>query len=276
MGTKNIILAGYGVVGSILLPLLQSSGYVKVMYGIDPIKERKDDLQRHGVFSYKSIEDIPEEDIKDINVVLDCSTRGHGRNNKRIYEKKSLPAIFQSGETISLASPYFPEKYQSDKTPSYLRICTCPGISTMRILFALEKFCPIFVNGHYYKINNEDSMIDTNYSSGREIEQLFGIPTRINRLYLRGEPKEGYVYASNMQTNLKVRISKEVLKEVLEQGRNIRIVKKNSLDTSVERHSDTLIVEESIQSHDGIVELTSLCYPPEVNFPEILMAINLF
>jgi len=278
METKNIILAGYGVVGSKLLPLLQSRSYVNVMYGIDPVEEKRKRLDRLGVSSYKRIEDIPKKHTKDINVVVDCSTKGEGRKNKVIYERMSLPAIFQSGEEISLAPLYFPEKYQSDNTSLYLRICTCSGISTMRILSALEKLSrPISVRGHHYKINNEDRMIDTNYTSGKEIEQLFDIPARISRLYLRGESKNGYVYASNMQISLKDRIPERNLIEALSQGRNIRIVR-DGLDTltSVERHSDIEIVEESIQSHGRSLELMSLCYPPEVDFPEILMAIKLF
>ncbi len=82
------------------------------------------------------------DDLLDkVDVMLDSSPGGIGAENKEIYEKKGIKAIFQGGEKNSVADVFFHgyANYEKGLNKDYLKLTSCNTTGLIRTVDCLDR-----------------------------------------------------------------------------------------------------------------------------------------
>lgn len=277
----NIILAGYGAFGSALLDWLKSHHQtsIHVICVIEPNRHKRDLLKKMNYSTYESIYDVLPKIINQSKVVVDCSPRGVGASNKPAYQQYDLPAIFQNGEEDeNIGEIFYPGLTDSQLQIKYLKIPLCSGIAAIKVVKCIRKLANIkYITGYHYKVTNTARMITTNYQdSNNQINKLLGIESRMNVVYLRGEPHNGiFAYHGNLDIEVDRTVKKtDVLRVLSDQNELLKVENQDIDNISYQRTDLTVIIKESVHIRNRILRLSTLSFTPDVNFPIILTAIK--
>ncbi len=81
------------------------------------------------------IEGNIENLIDDVDVIIDCSPGGYGAENRRVYERHGVKAIFQGGEKADVAQTSFISlcNYEKAIGKDYVRVVSCNTTGMGRI-----------------------------------------------------------------------------------------------------------------------------------------------
>lgn len=283
MNYKNIIIAGYGVFGSALLNYIRKhTKDIYIKYIIEPNRHKRDLLKKLGYQSCEHILDVPANEIRACPIVVDCSPRGSGIKNLYIYKELGLKAIFQNGEEEINNSHVFYPNLVDDLNMDYIKIPLCSGIALIKLLDAIKKAkltMPDRVDAVHCKVSNTARMITTDYhDSSEQLKILLGIETKMDVIYLRGEPYMGeFTYFGKINLYYKNRSpARNSLLSAIKNYDLLDLVSENYdliLDSN-RAYDKTLIIKESVERNDDIISLINMSSTPEVNFPVVLAAIN--
>ena len=86
------------------------------------------------------VEGTVEELIKEVDIVIDCSPGKVGAQNKPMYEKHGVKAIFQGGEKKDVAEISFNAlaNYEKAVGKNYVRVVSCNTTGLVRVLHILD------------------------------------------------------------------------------------------------------------------------------------------
>jgi len=86
------------------------------------------------------VEGTVEELIEKADIVIDCSPGKVGAQNKPMYEKAGVKAIFQGGEKKDVAEVYFNAlaNYEEAMGKNYVRVVSCNTTGLVRVLYILD------------------------------------------------------------------------------------------------------------------------------------------
>lgn len=104
------------------------------------IPEKQDDFKKADVNIAGTIHDL----LKHADIVVDCSPGGIGAENKPMYEKAGVKAIFEGGEKHEVAGFSFNATCNYDKAigRDFVRVVSCNTTGICRVLYPLDKaFC---------------------------------------------------------------------------------------------------------------------------------------
>ncbi|MDI6888208.1 MAG: type II glyceraldehyde-3-phosphate dehydrogenase [Methanocellales archaeon] len=101
------------------------------------IPEKQDDFKSAGVNIVGTIHDL----LKRADIVVDCSPGGIGAENKPMYEKAGVKAIFEGGEKHDVAGFSFNAMCNYDKAigRDFVRVVSCNTTGICRVLHPLDK-----------------------------------------------------------------------------------------------------------------------------------------
>ncbi len=79
--------------------------------------------------------------LKKIDIIVDCTPKGIGANNKPLYEKHGIKAIFQGGEKHTLTGLSFTAQvnYSEAINKQFARVVSCNTTALCRVMHALHK-----------------------------------------------------------------------------------------------------------------------------------------
>lgn len=82
-----------------------------------------------------------EELVRSVDVMLDSSPAGVGMKNKAIYQKNSVKAIFQGGESNSVADVFFHgyANFEKGIGQNYLKLTSCNTTGLIRAVDCLDR-----------------------------------------------------------------------------------------------------------------------------------------
>ena len=86
------------------------------------------------------VEGTVEELIEKADIVIDCSPGKVGAQNKPMYEKAGVKAIFQGGEKKDVAEVSFNAlaNYEEAMGKNYVRVVSCNTTGLVRVLYILD------------------------------------------------------------------------------------------------------------------------------------------
>ncbi len=86
------------------------------------------------------IEGNIENLIDDVDIIIDCSPGGYGAENRKIYEKHGVKAIFQGGEKANIAEASFISmcNYEEAVGKDYVRVVSCNTTGMGRIASIID------------------------------------------------------------------------------------------------------------------------------------------
>jgi glyceraldehyde-3-phosphate dehydrogenase (NAD(P)) len=105
-----------------------------------PIYTTEDKISKFEEFGYKiagSVSDL----LNKVDIVIDASPGKVGAENKKIYEKHGIKAIFQGGEKASVADVSFSSlcNYEEAFGKNYVRVVSCNTTALCRLLCTISK-----------------------------------------------------------------------------------------------------------------------------------------
>jgi glyceraldehyde-3-phosphate dehydrogenase (NAD(P)) len=128
---------------SVLRTVLESDGPLnKVdLYACSP--ESLENMREAGMFVNGTIEDLLEKG--EVDVVVDCAPKKVGIENKKIYKKYGVKAIFQGGEKADVATLSFNTfiNYEQASKHDFVRVPSCNTTSLVRTLSTLSQLTDI-------------------------------------------------------------------------------------------------------------------------------------
>lgn len=105
------------------------------IYAVDPAKAESK-FKAAGML----IAGSNEEMIKKADIVVDCAPEGIGEENKKIYEKLGVKAIFQGGEEHEVAGTSFnaAANYEQAIGKQFVRVVSCNTTGLARVIYAID------------------------------------------------------------------------------------------------------------------------------------------
>jgi len=105
-----------------------------------PIFSASTDRPPDGDTSIRVCGTLPDL-IRDVDVMVDCTAKGVGAANKRLYEEAGIKAIFQGGEKHELAGISFTAQvnYAQALNKQFVRVVSCNTTGLCRVMNALNK-----------------------------------------------------------------------------------------------------------------------------------------
>jgi len=90
-----------------------------------------------GINVSGSLDDL----IKGVDIMVECSAKGVGAANKRLYEKAGIKAVFQGGEEHELAGVSFTAQvnYLEALNRQFVRVVSCNTTGLCRVMNAFHK-----------------------------------------------------------------------------------------------------------------------------------------
>lgn len=81
--------------------------------------------------------------LNKVDIMLDSSPGGVGAKNKLLYEAKGINAIFQGGESNSVADVFFHgyANYEKGLNQKYLKLTSCNTTGLIRVVDCLDRYC---------------------------------------------------------------------------------------------------------------------------------------
>lgn len=153
---KKILVTGLGTIGKRVYEAIDKQddmellgiGDVIVNYNIQnavnnginiyTTPDRTEFFEDHGINPTGTI----QEGAQKADLVLDATPAGIGKKNKKKYEKADTKAIFQGGESASVADAAFNSfwNYEDVKDVKYVQVVSCNTTALCRIVYALKDF----------------------------------------------------------------------------------------------------------------------------------------
>ena len=150
----KVAVNGYGTIGKRVADAVSLQGDMEV---VGVTKTRPDFEARMGAEKYSLYAAIPDrveafekarievegtiEDLLDkADVVVDCSPGKVGAENKHLYEKKGVKAIFQGGEKAHVAEASFSALANYDEAvgKNFVRVVSCNTTGLARVLSIIK------------------------------------------------------------------------------------------------------------------------------------------
>jgi glyceraldehyde-3-phosphate dehydrogenase (NAD(P)) len=152
----KVAVVGYGTIGRRIADALLKQGDMKVAgivketpdyrariaveRGFDlyvTSEEKRAAFQEMGV----SVRGTLPELLGDVDVVIDATTEGVGAENKRLYERAGVKAIFQGGEEPEVAEVSFVAQCNFEEAVGkrFARVVSCNTTGLCRVLGALDR-----------------------------------------------------------------------------------------------------------------------------------------
>ena len=277
MNPIKIAVVGFGDFGSRFVRWLRKARVgVETIAVVDPIPGKI--WGPAGVLVSPSIHAISQRVLSQVQVFVDCTSKGQGKENLGLYQALGRPAVFQNGEDRALCQLFRAGSTFLAGAP-YLRIPQCSALATMSVFEALHPLLDIrSVYTLHAKINNKDKMLGLGDKSAADITTLAEIPAVVDVWYLREKPKQGrtqYVYHGNLHFQCGGAIpSADRIRKALMASRVPLCTQE--LDSLISpRLTQTHVVAESISVQGNSVRMNVISWTPEVNFPQNLAAIKL-
>ncbi len=160
MAKVKIAINGYGTIGKRvadainLQPDMEVAGVTKTKPDFDAkmavkkgyklyaaIPDRLKVFEDAGIPVEGTIEDL----LKDVDLVVDASPNKVGAQNKPLYEKLGLKAIFQGGEKKEVAEVSFNAIANFEKAvgEQFVRVVSCNTTGLTRLIYTIKKSYPI-------------------------------------------------------------------------------------------------------------------------------------
>ncbi|MCX8179622.1 MAG: type II glyceraldehyde-3-phosphate dehydrogenase [Candidatus Aenigmarchaeota archaeon] len=116
------------------------------LYGVDlwcSVPEKLKAMRDAGMFVNGTLEELLASGKVDI--VVDCTPEGVGAQNKPLYQKYGVKAIFQGGEKANVGEMTFNSfvNYEEAINKNYVRVPSCNTTSLIRTLNVLDKVAGI-------------------------------------------------------------------------------------------------------------------------------------
>ncbi|AGK61608.1 glyceraldehyde 3-phosphate dehydrogenase (NAD(P)+) [Archaeoglobus sulfaticallidus PM70-1] len=91
------------------------------------------------------VEGTIEDLLKEVDIVVDCSPNKIGAENKKLYEKLGVKAIFQGGEKKDVAEVSFNAiaNYEEAVGKQFVRVVSCNTTGLTRLIYTIKKNFPI-------------------------------------------------------------------------------------------------------------------------------------
>lgn len=99
-------------------------------------KENAELFEKAGIETHGTLEDL----LAKADIVVDCSPDKVGVENKKIYEKVGIKAIFQGGEKKDVAEVSFNAlaNYEQAKGKKFVRVVSCNTTALTRLIYQLK------------------------------------------------------------------------------------------------------------------------------------------
>ncbi|MCS7144042.1 MAG: type II glyceraldehyde-3-phosphate dehydrogenase [Archaeoglobaceae archaeon] len=99
-------------------------------------KENAELFEKTGIETCGTLEDL----LAKADIVLDCSPDKVGAENKKIYEKIGIKAVFQGGEKKEVAEVSFNAlaNYEQAKGKKFVRVVSCNTTALTRLIYLLK------------------------------------------------------------------------------------------------------------------------------------------
>ncbi|MEM1578163.1 MAG: type II glyceraldehyde-3-phosphate dehydrogenase [Archaeoglobaceae archaeon] len=150
----RVAINGYGTIGKRVADAIAAQDDMKVV-GVTKTKpdfearlaKKKFDLylakpENAELFNKSGIEvnGTVEDLLKKADIVIDCSPDKVGAENKRIYERFGIKAIFQGGEKKDVAEVSFNAlaNYNEAKGRKFVRVVSCNTTALVRLIYQLK------------------------------------------------------------------------------------------------------------------------------------------
>ncbi len=106
-------------------------------YEVYTLEGRVDDMKKAGIPAAGTVEDM----IAKADVVVDCTPGGVGEQNKSMYEKAGVKAIWQGGEDHELAGFSFNANanYSEALGRDFVRVVSCNTTGLCRVIHPLDQ-----------------------------------------------------------------------------------------------------------------------------------------
>ncbi|MCS7121207.1 MAG: type II glyceraldehyde-3-phosphate dehydrogenase [Archaeoglobaceae archaeon] len=151
----KVAVNGYGTIGKRVADAVAKQEDMKVL-GVTKTKpdfdaviaSKKFDLyavneqslkvfEENGIEVHGTVEDL----LKKADIVIDCSPDKVGAENKKIYEKFNIKAIFQGGEKKNVAEISFNSlaNYNAAVGKRYVRVVSCNTTALCRLIYTLKE-----------------------------------------------------------------------------------------------------------------------------------------
>jgi len=128
---------------SVIRTVLESEGplYKTDLYACSP--ESLESMRKDGMHVNGTLEDLLKKG--EIDVVVDCAPKKAGAENKKLYEKYGVKAIFQGGEKSGVATMTFNSfvNYDEASKHQFVRVPSCNTTSLVRTLNTLSQLTKI-------------------------------------------------------------------------------------------------------------------------------------
>lgn len=154
----KVIVVGYGTIGQRLADGVALQGDMELAgvvdaamsLGIRALKEkgmpyRLYAANRQAADTFKAagipVSGLLEDALVQADIVLDATSAGAGAQNKKLYEKYSVKAIFQGGEKNDVADVFFHgcANYEKGIGADFLKLTSCNTTGLIRAVDCLDK-----------------------------------------------------------------------------------------------------------------------------------------
>lgn len=158
----NVLVVGYGTIGQRLADGVAQQDDMNlvgvadaaVSLGIRALKEKgmpyalyaanekaKSDFEEAGI----PVAGLEEEALQKADIVLDATSAGVGAQNKELYKKYGVKAIFQGGEKNDVADVFFHgcANYEKGLGADFLKLTSCNTTGLIRAVDCLNRTCGI-------------------------------------------------------------------------------------------------------------------------------------
>lgn len=155
MVKAKIVVNGYGTIGKRVADAVRAQDDMEVI-GISKTKPNYEAAVAHqlGYNIYAPAESLGafekagmpaagtvEEIVEKADLVVDCTPGGVGEENKPLYEKAGIKAIWQGGEEHELAGFSFnaASNYEEALGRQFLRVVSCNTTALCRVIYSIDK-----------------------------------------------------------------------------------------------------------------------------------------
>jgi len=154
----KVLVVGYGTIGQRLADGVALQGDMELVGVVDAVmslglralrekgmpyklfaanQQSADALKEAGMVVSGLLEDV----LKRVDIVLDATSAGVGAQNKKLYEKYGVKAIFQGGEKNDVADVFFHgyANYEKGIGANFLKLTSCNTTGLIRAVDCLDK-----------------------------------------------------------------------------------------------------------------------------------------
>ncbi len=158
MSKPRVAVVGYGVIGQRLADGVARQGDMELVGVVDIAPTLSTRALRELGMPYPLFVVAPEQRaafdaaeipvsgvlddvLGDVDIVLDATPGGVGRQNKQIYQKRGIKAVFQGGEKNDIADVFFHgyANYEKGIGRDYLKLTSCNTTGLIRAVDCLDR-----------------------------------------------------------------------------------------------------------------------------------------